>query len=53
MRNLIITPHPVLAGDQIEKNEKVGKCSTYGEKREIYRDLEDASVDGDNFNMYL
>ena len=31
MRSLMICkPHPVLAGDQIEKNEMGGTCSTYG-----------------------
>jgi len=40
MRSLMICrPHPVLAGDQIEKNEMGGTCSTYGKKRGVYRVL--------------
>jgi hypothetical protein len=32
-RSLVIyTPHPVLFGCQIEKNEMDGACSTYGER---------------------
>ena len=31
MRNLMIsTPHPILFGDKIEKNEIGGSCSAYG-----------------------
>jgi hypothetical protein len=30
---LICTPHQLLFGDQIEKNEKGGVCSMYGERR--------------------
>jgi len=33
---MICTPHPILFGDQIEKNETVGACSTHGgEERRI------------------
>ena len=51
------TPHQILFGLEIEKNEMGGACSTYGGKAEVYtgfrwgnlreRDhLEDSSVDG-------
>ena len=46
------------SGDQIDKNEVVGTCSTYGESRDVYRvmvgkrekkrHLEDPGVDGEN-----
>ena len=40
MRSLIIcTPHEYCSGDQIEKNEMDGACSTYGERRSVYRVL--------------
>ena len=33
---MVCTPHPILLGDQIEKNEMDGACSTYGgEERHI------------------
>ena len=34
---MISTAHPVLFGYQIEKNEMGGACSTYGERRGVYR----------------
>jgi len=58
MRSLMTcTPHQILFGLEIEKNEMGGACSTYGGKAEVYtgfrwgnlreRDhLEDSSVDG-------
>ena len=33
------TPYPVFLGDKIEKNEMGGACSTYGERRAVYRVL--------------
>jgi len=36
---MIPTPHPILLGDKIEKNEMGGTCSTYWEKRGVYRVL--------------
>jgi len=40
MRSLMIcTPHQILFGAQIEKNEMGGACSTYGERRGVYRVL--------------
>jgi hypothetical protein len=34
---MICTPHPLLFGDQIEKNEMGGACSSYGvERRDAY-----------------
>jgi hypothetical protein len=36
---MICTTHQILLGDQIEKNEIGGACSTYGEKRGVYRVL--------------
>jgi len=53
MRSLIITKY--LSGDQIEKHEMGGACSTFGERRGVYRvlvgkpnrdNLEDPGVDG-------
>ena len=54
---MICTPHPILLGDQIEKDEMGGACSTYGENRSVYRVLlrkpegknylEDPGVDGE------
>jgi len=33
---MICTPHPILSGDKIEKNEMGGTCSAYGgEERRI------------------
>jgi hypothetical protein len=29
---LVCTPHQILLGDEIEKNEMGGACSTYGER---------------------
>jgi len=37
--SMICTPHPVLFGDQIEKNEMGGACSTCGKRRGVYRVL--------------
>jgi len=38
MRNLVICiTHLILFGDQIEKNEMGVTCSTYGERRGVYR----------------
>ena len=34
---MIYTPHPICSGDQIEKNEMGGICSTYG--GEVYTGL--------------
>jgi hypothetical protein len=34
---MICTAHPILFGDQIEKNEMGGPCGAYGEKRGVYR----------------
>jgi hypothetical protein len=31
------TAHTILSGDQIEKNEMGGACSTYGVRRGVYR----------------
>jgi hypothetical protein len=40
MRSLIIyTLHPILLGDQIEKNEMGGALQRMGERRGLYRDL--------------
>ena len=36
---MICTPHQILFGAQIEKNEMGGACSTYGERRGVYRVL--------------
>jgi len=36
---MICTPHPYHSGDKIEKNEMGGACSTYGERRIVYKDL--------------
>jgi hypothetical protein len=33
---LICNPHKILVGDKIEKKEKDGACSTYGESRGAY-----------------
>jgi len=39
MKSLMIcTPHPILVGDHIE-NKWGGACSTYGERRSVYRVL--------------
>jgi hypothetical protein len=35
----ICTPHLIFSGDQIEKNEMGVACSTYGERRVVYRVL--------------
>ena len=34
---MICTAHQILFGDQIEKNKMGGACSTYGERRGVYR----------------
>ena len=40
MRSLMIfSLHLIIFGDQIEKNETGRACSTYGERRGIYRVL--------------
>jgi len=40
MRSLMIcTPHPIFLGDQMEKHEMGGTCSTIGEGRCVYRVL--------------
>ena len=40
MRSLMICiPHQYSSGDQIEKNEMSGTCSTYGGRRGVYRVL--------------
>jgi hypothetical protein len=40
MKSLIIcTPHQILFGDKIEKNEINGACSTYGVRKGAYRVL--------------
>jgi hypothetical protein len=40
MRSLpISTPLKILFGDQIKKNEMGGACSTYGERRGVYKVL--------------
>jgi len=36
---MICTLHPICSDGQIEKNEMGGACSTYGERRGIYRVL--------------
>jgi hypothetical protein len=36
---MICTPHPLLCGDNIDKNELAGACSTYGEGRGVNRVL--------------
>jgi len=36
---MVCTPHQILFGDQIEKNEMGRACSTYGERRGVYRVL--------------
>jgi hypothetical protein len=36
---MICTAHPIIFGDQIEKNDLGGACSTYGERRCVYRVL--------------
>ena len=36
-RLMICTPHHILFGWKIEKNEMGGICSTYGERRGVYR----------------
>jgi len=36
---MICTPHPICPDDQIEKNEMGGACSTYWERRGVYRVL--------------
>jgi len=56
MGYMLYTPHPVFSGDKIEKNEMGAVCSTYGERRGVYRvlwghlkerdHLEDPGVDG-------
>jgi len=33
---MICTPHPILLGLKIEKNEMGGTCSEYGERRGVY-----------------
>jgi hypothetical protein len=40
MRSFVICiPHPIFAGDKIEKNEMGGACSAVGEERGVYRVL--------------
>jgi len=39
MRSLMICSHPYFSGDQIEKNEMGGACSTYGTRRGVFRVL--------------
>jgi hypothetical protein len=40
MRSVMIcTPHPILCGDKIEKNEMDGACSADGEERGVCRVL--------------
>jgi hypothetical protein len=40
MRSLMICiPHRIFSGDNIENHEMGGACSTYGERRDVYRDL--------------
>ena len=34
---MFCTTHPIIFGDQIERNETSGECSTYGERRRAYR----------------
>ena len=36
---MICTPHPYCSGDKIKKNEMGGACSTYAERRSVYRVL--------------
>jgi hypothetical protein len=36
---MICTPHPLCAGDKIEKNEMGGAYSAVGEERGVYRVL--------------
>ena len=36
---IISTPHKYCSGDEIEKNEMGEACSTYGERRGVYRVL--------------
>jgi len=36
---MICVPHPYCSGNKIEKNEMGGACSTYGERRVVYRVL--------------
>jgi len=36
---MICTARPIIFGDQIEKNDLGGACSTYGERRCVYRVL--------------
>jgi hypothetical protein len=36
---MICNAHPILFGGKIEKNEMGGACSSYGERRGIYRIL--------------
>ena len=36
---MICTAHPILFVDKIEKNERGVACSTYGERRGVYRVL--------------
>jgi hypothetical protein len=33
---MICTPHQIIFGDQIEKNERGGACSTYRVRREVH-----------------
>jgi hypothetical protein len=48
-RNLMTcTHHQILWGDQLEKNEMGGACSTYGEKRGAYRILVGDLREGDH-----
>jgi len=35
----VFTPHHMLFGNPIKKNEMGEACSTYGERRGVYRDL--------------
>jgi hypothetical protein len=40
MRSLMIfTPHPTFSGDKIEYSEMGWACSTYGERKGLYRIL--------------
>jgi len=36
---MICTPHPILLGDEIKKNEMGEACSMYGERKDVCRFL--------------